>query len=181
MIAARNATNGRTTAIRLTVRSALVMVLTLPRNPGWQWRPAVSPDGDLLEPGHKFSGDGAQALHGLAKLGVRQVRRGAQTEVPAAAVGRDAARRERRPQVARDGRVEREEPGERIERRAAVAGQHGRREVERVDLRREQRDLVAVGRLEQRGGQAALGEEADDADGAVVARRVVGRAREARG
>src|SRR4029079_6503907 len=144
MIAARNAANGRTTAIRLTVRSALVMVLTLPRNPGWQWRPGVSPEGDLLEPGHKFPRDRVQARHGLAELVVRELRGRAQAEVPPAAVGRHAARGERGPQVARDGRVEREEPRERADRHAAVAGQHGRREVERVDLGSEQRDLVAV-------------------------------------
>src|SRR6476660_6279 len=109
MIAARNATNGRTTAIRLTVRSALVMVLDTTPQSGVAMEACGQSGGDLLESGHKFPDDGAQALHGVAELGVRQVRRRAETQVSPPAVGRDAARRERRPQVARDERVEREE------------------------------------------------------------------------
>ena len=72
-------------------------------------------------------------------------------------------------------------PPTRVEVERAVARDDRVVDAERVEARREQVDLVAVGRAQALGGQPLLGEEGEHAGGAVVARRVVGRAGEALG
>src|SRR3954451_3484479 len=171
MIAARNATKGRTTAMRFTVRSTLVMSWTLPTTPAANWRAGVSFTRRYLELRHNLCRNRAETRHRLAQLVVGDVRRGPETEVAPPAVRCHAGVRQRALQALGVRRFERDEAGDRIERRRAVAREDGIGEAERVDLRREQRDLVAVGGLEHCRRQPALGEELEHARGAVVARR----------
>src|SRR3954470_25024905 len=86
MIAATNATKGRTTAMRFTVRSTLVMSWTLPTTLSANWSPGASFDRRYLELRHKFSRNRPQTRHGLPQLVVGEVRRGAQPQVAPAAV-----------------------------------------------------------------------------------------------
>src|SRR3954454_21103930 len=160
MIAATNATKGRTTAMRFTERSTLVMSWTLPTTPAANWRVHARADRQFLELRHKFRRNRPLTRHTLAHLVVRQVRRRPEPQPPPAAVARDAGRGERPLERVSVRRFERQEPGDPVERHAAITREHRRREVERVDLGGEQRDLVAVGGLEHRRRQPALSEEA---------------------
>ena len=89
--------------------------------------------------------------------------------------------RQRSLQRARVRRAQREEAADALEVERAVARDDRVVDPERVEARREQVDLVAVGGPQALGRQPLLVEERHDAGGAVMARRVVGRAREALG
>src|SRR3954471_8627757 len=124
MIAARNATKGRTTAMRFTVRSTLVMSWTLPTTEAADWRVHARPGRCSLELRHKFFGNRAQARHRFVELVVGKVRSRPQPQVAPAAVARHAGRRERPLQRPGVRRLEREEARHVLERRVAVAREH---------------------------------------------------------
>src|SRR4051812_44306958 len=120
MIAATNATKGRTTAMRFTERSTLVMPWTLPTTLAAHWRVHARFDRQFLELRHKFRRNRPQTRHTLAHLVVRQVGRRPEPQPPPAAVARDAGRRERPLERVGVRRFERQEPGDPVERHAAI-------------------------------------------------------------
>src|SRR3954463_9990397 len=102
MTAATNATKGRTTAMRFTERSTLVMSWTLPTSPAANWRVHARADRQFLELRHKFRRNRPQTRHTLAQLPhpparrvARQVRRRPEPQPAPAAVARHAGLAER--------------------------------------------------------------------------------------
>src|SRR5439155_16439821 len=81
-------------------------------------------------------------------------------------------------QRGRDPGSQREEPSELADRAASVATHDRGIEIERVEPRGEEPNLMLAHLPEERGREPALSEEVEHRDGAIMAGRIVGRAGE---